>query len=137
MGAAAVFDTPAATPDNIKFSKNPSFFSPILNKLNHTERVKIQVILLRQLRTEWTLGKEQWRSTCRKQAQHMGNTFKHFFFLLVHAQCIYAFSHKYVTQMIRMLFHSSTTFRQLREAHHLIFYSQMKNTLYIDIRCHL
>ena len=41
MGAAAVFDTPAATPDNIKFSKNPSFFSPILNKLNHTERVKI------------------------------------------------------------------------------------------------
>jgi hypothetical protein len=26
MGAAAVLETPAATPDNMKFSKNPNFF---------------------------------------------------------------------------------------------------------------
>ena len=31
MGAAAVLETPAATPDSMKFSKNPSFLSAILS----------------------------------------------------------------------------------------------------------
>jgi len=30
MGAAAVLETPAATPDSIKLSKNPNFLSDIL-----------------------------------------------------------------------------------------------------------
>ncbi len=41
MGAAAVFDTPAATPESMKFSKKLNFFPPSFLAMMKTEKKKI------------------------------------------------------------------------------------------------